>query len=82
MSDTSHILADTAHRLFTEHFTPEALHRADAGEWLADAWSAIEELGLPLALVPEEAGGFGIDPVDALGLVRIAGSYAAPVPLA
>ncbi len=82
MSDTSHILSDTAHRLFTEHFTPEALHRADAGEWLADAWSAIEELGLPLALVPEEAGGFGIAPVEALGLVRIAGAYAAPVPLA
>ncbi len=82
MSDTSHILSDTAHRLFAEHFTPEALHRADAGEWLADAWSAIEELGLPLALVPEEAGGFGIDPVEALGLIRIAGAYAAPMPLA
>ncbi|WP_448203814.1 acyl-CoA dehydrogenase family protein [Azospirillum sp. sgz302134] len=82
MSDTSHILSDTAHRLFAERFTPEALRDADAGLWQADAWAAIEELGLPLALVPEEAGGFGLDPVEALDLVRIAGAYAAPVPLA
>lgn len=82
MNDTSQILIDTARRLFGDLFTPEALRRADAGEWLADAWTAIEEVGLPLALVPEEAGGFGVDMVDALGLLRIAGGFAAPVPLA
>lgn len=82
MTDESHILSNTAHRLFAEHFTAKALHRADAGEWLADAWDAVEELGLPQALVPEEVGGFGVDPLEALNIVRIAGSYAAPVPLA
>ncbi|CAO3435179.1 acyl-CoA dehydrogenase family protein [Azospirillum doebereinerae] len=84
MSDS--ILADTAQRLFAERFTPELLRAADAGHWSDDAWTAawaaIEEMGLPLALVPEEAGGFGVEMVDALGLVRIAGSFAAPVPLA
>lgn len=82
MTDESQILSNTAHRLFSERFTAESLHRADAGEWLADAWAAVEELGLPLALVPEEAGGFGVEPLEALNIVRIAGFYAAPVPLA
>ncbi|MGF7177193.1 acyl-CoA dehydrogenase family protein [Azospirillum doebereinerae] len=80
MSDS--ILADTAQRLFAERFTPELLRAADSGQWPAAAWAAVEEMGLPLALVPEEAGGFGVDTLDALALVRSAGSFAAPVPLA
>jgi len=80
MSDN--ILADTAQRLFADLVTPDILRRADEGHWAADLWAAVEEMGLPLALVPEEAGGFGLDMVEALGLVRIAGSSAAPLPLA
>lgn len=82
MSEPSHILRDTVERFFAERFTADALRRADAGEWLAQDWAALEELGVPLALVPEEAGGFGIDPVEALGLVRIAGAYVVPLPIA
>ena len=80
MTDT--ILADTAERLFADRVTPDLLRRADEGKWPADLWAAVEEMGLPLALVPEEAGGFGLDMVEALGLVRIAGFFAAPLPLA
>jgi len=85
MSDS--ILADTAQRLFAERVTPELLRAADSGQWTptdiwAEAWAAVEAMGLPLALVPEEAGGFGVETLDALELVRIAGSFAAPLPLA
>src|SRR6185312_4972389 len=45
-------------------------------------WRAIEEAGLHRALLPESAGGFGVPVVDALGLLRIAGTHAAPLPLA
>lgn len=76
------ILADTARRLFAGRVTPDILRLAEEGHWPADLWAAVEEMGLPLALVPEEAGGFGLDIVEALGLVRIAGSAAAPLPLA
>ncbi len=79
---TDSILADTARRLFTDRVTPEVLRLAEEGHWPADLWTAIEEMGLGLALVPEEAGGFGLDMVEALELVRIAGAFAAPVPLA
>ncbi len=81
MSESGRILVDTATRLFQNIVTPRELARAEAGEWLGDVWNAVEELGLPLALVPEDRGGFGIDPVEALAAVRVAAAFALPLPL-
>ncbi len=81
MSETGRILVDTATRLFQNIVTPNELARAEAGEWPQDVWIAVEELGLPLALVPEDQGGFGIDPVEALAAVRVAAAFALPLPL-
>ncbi len=81
MSDDS-ILIDTANRLLSHHVTPQLLASAERGEWPAAAWQAIEEAGLHRALLPEAAGGFGVPVVDALGLLRIAGAHALPLPLA
>ncbi|MFT3977693.1 MAG: acyl-CoA dehydrogenase family protein [Sphingomonas bacterium] len=47
----------------------------------ADLWAALEEQGVPLALVPEDAGGFGLDPRDGLELIRLFGRHAVPLPL-
>lgn len=81
MSDIGTMLADTAERLFTTH--AEAIEQAAAqGGWATEAWNAIEESGLPLALVPEQHGGFGIPPAEALALVRQAGTHALALPLA
>ena len=52
MSDTSQILVDTATRLFDEQITTKQRIQAEAGEWLDAQWQAVEEMGLPLALVP------------------------------
>lgn len=81
MSDIGTMLADTAERLFTAH--ADALDRARRdGEWSAAAWSAIEESGLPLALVPEENGGFGLPVSEGLALIRQIGRHALNLPLA
>ena len=80
MSDGA-MLIDTAERLFADLLDDEAMRRARAGEWLADVWAAVEEMGLPLALVPEDSGGFGIAGADALALIRLAGRHALPLPL-
>ncbi len=82
MNDDANILADTAGRLFADLCTDDALHRAEAGEWLSAQWAAVEEIGLPFALVAEEAGGFGLPPRDALDLIRLAGFHGLPLPLA
>lgn len=40
------------------------------------------EAGLPAALLPDDAGGFGAAPADALSLLRVAGGHALALPLA
>ncbi len=81
MSDTTTILHDTANRLFSDSITPGDLARAASGDWLQTQWQQLEELGLTLALVPENAGGAGLEAADALGLVRLAGYHGVPLPL-
>jgi len=76
------MLRETASKLFSEHATTVALREAEQGIWHAAAWRALEEAGLHRALVPEEAGGFGVAVPDALSLLRVAGEHALPLPLA
>lgn len=82
MSETGDMLIEATTRLFEEKIDEAAARRARAGEWLAEAWAAVEGMGLPLALVPEDAGGFGIPAREALALVRLVGRFAAPLPIA
>jgi acyl-CoA dehydrogenase len=79
VSDIGTMLADTAERLFAAN--AEALEQAGAA-WPEAAWTAIEESGLPLALVPEAHGGFGLPPGEALALIRQTGRHALALPLA
>lgn len=82
----SDLVADTGRRLFGAH--AEALRaaappQADAtAPFPAALWADIEAAGLPLALLSEDQGGFGLDAAEALQLVQIAAAHAAPVPLA
>ncbi len=80
MTDT--ILLETAERLFSDTITPQVLAAAERGDYPHAAWNALAEAGLHLGLLPEEAGGFGVAPADALALLRIAGRHALPLPLA
>ncbi|MCK9542871.1 MAG: acyl-CoA/acyl-ACP dehydrogenase, partial [Novosphingobium sp.] len=73
------MLLEAAGRVFADLTDESALF---TGEWPAHAWAAVEDMGLPLALVPEEAGGFGVATLDALALVRLSGFHALPLPLA
>lgn len=79
------IVLAQADRLLAQHVTPKLLAACDGatGEaaWPAALWAALEENGLPLALVPEEAGGIGLDPATAARLVRACGTHALPLPL-
>jgi acyl-CoA dehydrogenase len=68
--------------VFAGVVTAERLAAADRGEWPAAIWDAVEQAGLPLALVPEAQGGVGLAPAAAFLLMRRAGYHALPVPLA
>ena len=85
MSQTDSVgtmLRESAARLFQTHCDTPTRRNADAGTWPAALWAAIEEAGLPRALVPEAAGGFGVPVTEALSLLRVAGAHAVPAPLA
>jgi acyl-CoA dehydrogenase len=82
MDELSNIILEQANRLFQEHATKDALAAADRGHWPEALWQAIENAGLPLALVPEEAGGVGLSLHDAATVIRRAAYYAVPAPLA
>jgi alkylation response protein AidB-like acyl-CoA dehydrogenase len=81
MDTTSDLLRETATRLFQAHCEPPQLRAAETA-WPQAAWDAVEEAGLHRALVPEDAGGYGVPVADALSLLRVAGEHALPLPLA
>lgn len=76
------MLADMLHRLFERHIDDAAQARAREGEWLDDVWTEITEMGLPLAMLSEDQGGFGLTPAEAGEALRLLGAYAVPLPVA
>ena len=82
MNETQTLLAETCARLFGDLVTPDLLRAAEAGEWPAELWSALEDNGLTRPLVPEDQGGVGMTWQDVYPVLHAAGYYAAPVPLA
>jgi acyl-CoA dehydrogenase len=79
---TDTIIVDTATRIFRDLCAPNTINAAEQGRWPQELWQALEEAGLPLAWVPEERGGAGADMADGFAVLRLAGRFAAPVPLA
>jgi acyl-CoA dehydrogenase len=81
MTQTDNPLFDMAGRLFGDLCHPKDLADAETGRWPDAAWSVVDAAGLPGALVPEDAGGFGASPVEAFSVLRAAGEHALPLPL-
>ncbi len=82
MSDRDDIIIDTATRLLEDLSTPAVVNDAETGTWPAELWDALEEAGLTLAWVPDDLGGAGAEVADGFAVLRVAGRFAAPVPLA
>src|SRR6185369_17367559 len=80
--DSRTMLLETADRFFTDRVGKDVVNRVEKGQWPADLWKEIEEMGLPLIAVPEDKNGAGGTLADMLAVLRLAGSHAVPVPLA
>jgi len=80
--DSRTMLLETADRFFTDRVGKDVVNRVEKGQWPADLWKEIEEMGLALIAVPEDKGGVGGTLADMLALLRMAGSHAVPVPIA
>jgi acyl-CoA dehydrogenase len=80
MPDT--IIVDTATRIFQDLCDADTVNKAEKGEWPAALWDALEESGLPLTWVSDEFGGAGAEMLDGFAVLRVAGRFAGPVPIA
>lgn len=79
--ETATMVTETVSRLFGDQVTPGLLQQASRGVFPDDLWAAVQELGIPGALLPEDRGGYGIDKGDAFRLVKLCGRFALPLPL-
>jgi acyl-CoA dehydrogenase len=76
------IIVDTATKIFQDLCEADTVNKAEKGEWPKALWEALEESGLPLTWVPDDLGGAGAEIADGFAVLRVAGRFAAPVPLA
>jgi alkylation response protein AidB-like acyl-CoA dehydrogenase len=76
------MLRETTARALGDLLTDAARAEMAAGLLPRALWSALEDLGLPCALLPEDSGGFGAPLAQALSLLVVAGEHALPLPLA
>ena len=79
---TDSIIVDTATRIFSDLCEPKTINAAEDGLWPQALWDTLEESGLTLTWVPDTLGGAGADIIDGFQVLRVAGRFAAPVPLA
>ncbi len=76
------LLEETLSRVLSEQSDFQCRQSAETSGWAKACWDALAKLGLPWISVPESVGGSGGEPSDGWMLVRMAGRYAVPLPLA
>ena len=79
---TDSLLVDTVAEILASVCTDDVLRAAEHDGFAPSAWAAVAEAGLPWISVPESLGGDGGELGDALAVLRVAGSYGLPLPLA
>src|ERR1700712_1902513 len=80
--DETRMLLESMNRLFEDRSTKQIIDRAETGIFATDLWQSVAETGVPLAALPESAGGADAEWSDLFAVLRIAGRCAAPIPLA
>src|SRR3954454_19723354 len=76
------MLLESMGRLFEDKSTKQVIDAAEKGVFAADLWRAVAETGVPLAALPESAGGADAEWSDLYAALRVAGRFSAPIPLA
>jgi acyl-CoA dehydrogenase len=79
--DERELLRRTVEAMLKDHCPPELVGASEGG-WSEALWGRLAEAGLTGLGIPENAGGSGGALTDAADVVRMAASFAAPLPLA
>lgn len=75
------MIADSVERLFADSISAEVLARFDAGHAATDLWQQVVDLGLPGALMAEDAGGSAATWLEVSPVLRAIGYWSAPLAL-
>jgi alkylation response protein AidB-like acyl-CoA dehydrogenase len=78
MRDETRMLLESMGRLLEDHCTKAVADAAEAGTFPRALWQAVSESGVPLGGVTDS----GVDWSDLYAVLRVAGRFAAPIPLA
>ncbi len=82
MTGSDNIIINTTAKILNDLCDPQTINNSKDGKWKATLWSALEENGLTRAWVPEQFNGVGANVADGFEILRIAGQFAIPVPIA
>jgi acyl-CoA dehydrogenase len=82
LPDVDELLVDSAVRLFTDTCSFDAVQAAEDTGWAPEIWQAVADAGFAWIGLPDTSGGSGGTVADACEVLRIAGAFAAPIPLA
>jgi acyl-CoA dehydrogenase len=80
--DETRMLLESMERLFQDKSTKRAVDAAEQGAFATELWQAVSETGVPLAALPESAGGADAEWSDLYAVLRVAARHSAPLPLA
>lgn len=81
-NDVRAMLVESATRLMNDHVDRMLLDAAKRDGWSPALWQVLEQAELPRVSLPEASGGAGGTLSDLAAVLRVAGRYCAPVPLA
>ncbi len=82
MDEAQTLVTDAATRIFRDLGDPQTINAAGDDSWREPLWTALEEAGLTSAWVDDELGGAGAGIGSGFAVLRVAGEYAAALPLA
>ena len=80
--DETRMLLESMSRLFEDKCTKQIVDAAETGVFAQGLWDAVAETGVPLAALPESAGGADAEWSDLFAALRVAARHSAPLPLA
>jgi acyl-CoA dehydrogenase len=68
--------------MLADHCGPTERRRDEDGQWCGELWALLDNAGVTSLANPDELGGQGGELEDACLVLRLAGRYAVPLPLA
>jgi acyl-CoA dehydrogenase len=80
--DETRMLLESMNRLFEDHCTKQVADAAETGVFAQSLWDQVAGTGVPLAALPESAGGADAEWSDLYAVLRVAARFSAPIPLA